>query len=130
MKDHFAAYVRQVGRELDIPRRQKKKLLRGFQSELRERFSEVSSEEKLSTDVGQPKEVACALLESVDPEERRRHHIAKLLWLRCVVAVLAILLVLCIVTFSYFETTQVKRVDVTIIQDPMPTYYSVSTESE
>lgn len=33
MKDHYTTYVRQVGRELDVPRWQRKKLLQGFQSE-------------------------------------------------------------------------------------------------
>ena len=130
MKDHYTAYVRQVGHELDVPWRQKKELLRGLQSELRERFSEVPSEEELLTDVGQPKEVARALLAGVDPKERERHRAGKLLRFRCVVAILAILLVLGIGACFYFETTQIERADVTIVQGSISTYYSANAESE
>lgn len=130
MKDHYTAYVRQVGRELDVPRRQKKELLRGFRSELEERFPENPSLETLVTDVGKPKEVACTLLESVDPEKRRRYRAVKLLRFRCVVAALAILLVLSIGAFFYFGTTRVGRADIAITEDPVPIQYSTNENNE
>lgn len=96
-----------------------------FKSGLRERFSEVLSEEKLLTDVGQPKEVACALLESVDPEERRQYRAVKLLLFRCVAVILGFLLAISVGLICYFDITAVGRAEVTIIQDPVPTQYSV-----
>ena len=130
MKDYYTAYVRQVGRELDVPRRQKEELLRGFRSELEERFPANPSLETLVTNMGQPKEVACALLESVDPEECGRYRAVKLLRSRCVAAVLTVLLALSVGTFFYFGITRQDRVEVTIIQDPIPTQYSVDVEGE
>ena len=130
MKDHYTAYVRQVGRELDVPRRQKKELLRGFRSELEERFPENPSLETLVTDVGKPKEVACTLLESVDPEESRRYRAVKLLRVRCVAIILCFLLAVSIGLICYFDLAKVGRSEVTIIQDPVPTQYSVEVEGE
>ena len=62
MKDHYTTYIRQVGRKPDLPRRQKKELLRGFRLELEDRFAEMPDEETLLRDVGKPEDVACALL--------------------------------------------------------------------
>ena len=66
MNDPCAAYIRQVNQKLDLPRRQKKQIMHGFQSEMEEKYSGVASVETLLADVGQPAEVADVLLEAVD----------------------------------------------------------------
>ena len=65
MTDPFASYIKQVDRALDLPRRQKKELLCGFQAELKERFSDIPNEKTLLADIGRPEEVAYTLLEAV-----------------------------------------------------------------
>ena len=130
MKDHYTTYIRQVGRKLDLPRRQKKELLRGFRLALEDRFAEMPDEETLLRDVGKPEDVACALLASVDSKERRRHSVYKIFRLRFVVVVLAFLLALSVGTFCYFDATRAGRVEITIISDPVPTQYSTNINVE
>ena len=72
MTDPFASYIKQVDRALDLPRRQKKELLCGFQAELKERFSDIPNEKTLLADIGRPEEVAYTLLEAVDVKEHTR----------------------------------------------------------
>ena len=92
MKSCNASYVKGVERNLDLPRRQRKKLLRGLQSELQERFAEPPSEEMLKSELGSPEEVAQALLLGVDAEEEKRQKKVRLLWTGCVAVMFALLL--------------------------------------
>lgn len=125
MKHHYASYVRRVERNLDLPWRQRKELLQGLQSELRERFAEPPGEETLLAEVGPPEEVAQALLLGVDVEKEARHRRGRLFRIRCAAAVLAIMLALSIGAFLYFDITRVERAKITVVQDPEPTYYAV-----
>lgn len=128
MENSYSSYIKQVERELDLPRYQKKELLRGFQAELEERFCDGKKTSVDLNQLGPPREIASILLESIDSERRRQYYASKLLWFRCVAVALAILLTLCVGTLSYFAMTQAVRADVTIIQDPIPTQYSVNVE--
>lgn len=130
MKHHYASYVRRVERNLDLPWRQRKELLRGLQSELRERFVEPPSEETLLVEVGPPEEVAQALLLGVDGEKEMRHRKVKLLRIRCVAAVLGILLAVSVGLICYYGITQVGRAEITITPDPVPTQYAVNGKSK
>lgn len=120
MKSCNASYVKGVERNLDLPRRQRKKLLRGFQSELQERFPEPPSEETLLSELGSPEEVAQALLLGVDAEGETQRKKVRLLWTRCVAVILGVLLVVSVGLFCYLGTTQVDHVKITIVPDPHP----------
>lgn len=127
MKNYYTAYVRQVGRKLDLPQRKKRALLQGLQEELEERLSEGLGTGTGLDKVGSPKEIADTLLESVDLEERKRYNAVKLFRFRCIVTALVILLILSIGTFFYFDMTQVGRAEVTIVENSVP-YSSIVDE--
>lgn len=127
MENYYTAYVRQVGRELDLPRWKKRVLLHGLQGELEERLSEGLGTGTGLDKVGSPKEIADTLLESVDLEERKRYHAVKLFRFRCIVTALAMLLALSVGTFFYFDMTQVGRAEVTIVENSVP-YSSIVDE--
>lgn len=131
MKHHYASYVRRVERNLDLPWRQRKELLRGLQSELRERFAEPPSEETLLAEVGPPEEVAQALLLGVDAEKEARHRKVRLLRIRCAVILLGILLAVSVGLICYFGITRADRAKIIIIPDPTPSpQYSMGVEGE
>ena len=69
MENSYSSYIKQVERALSLPQSQKKELLRGFQAELKEKFPDPPSSERLLNDMGQPEEVASALLEAIDTTE-------------------------------------------------------------
>ena len=127
MNDPCAAYIRQVNQKLDLPRRQKKQIMHGFQSEMEEKYSGVASVETLLADVGQPAEVADVLLEAVDLRKRARFNFSRLRWLFSIIILLSLLLTLSIGTFVYFDLTWVGRAEVTITEDAVPINYSTST---
>ncbi len=128
MTDPFASYIKQVDRALDLPRRQKKELLCGFQAELKERFSDIPNEKTLLADIGRPEEVAYTLLEAVDVKEHTRFNSIRIRWLCSIIAVLALLATLSIGSFAYFGLTRIDRAEVTIVEDPIPTQYSFPTD--
>jgi len=130
MDNSYARYIKQVERELDLPRYQRKELLRGLQVELEERFCDSKETSANLNQLGNPKEIASMLLESVDSEQRRQYYMSKLLRFRCVAAALAIVLALCVGTLFYLAMTQVVRSDVTVIQDPIPTQYFANVGSK
>ena len=125
MKSCNTSYVRSVERNLDLPRRQRKKLLRGLQSELQERFAEPPSEETRLSELGSPEEVAQALLLGVDAEGETRHKKVRLLWTRCAAVIFGVLLVMSVGLFCYLGMTKVQRAKIIIIPspDPSPQYY-------
>lgn len=129
MRDPCADYVRQVGRELELPRRRKRALLAGLRQELEERFPGGASSETILAQAGAPGETACFLMESVRPEERERHRAGKRRWTRCAVAALAVLLAVAIGTVLYLDATEIKRVKTTITVDPVPVDYSNDSDS-
>ena len=130
MKNSYSNYIKRVERALDLPQRQKKELLRGFQAELEEKFSETPSSERLLADMGQPKEVASALLEAIDTTEYIRFNSIRLRWFRIAIVTLVLLAIIFIGTIVYLDASEVKRVDINIVQDSIPTWYSVDTESK
>ncbi len=131
MKSCNASYVKGVERNLDLPRRQRKKLLRGLQSELQERFAEPPSEEMLKSELGSPEEVAQALLLGVDAEEEKRQKKVRLLWTGCVAVMFALLLSVVIGLICYFDLFRPGHIKVTIIPDPAPSpQYSMDVEGE
>ena len=131
MKSRNASYVRSVERNLDLPRRQRKELLRGFQSELQERFAEPPSEETLLSELGSPEEVAQALLLGVDAEGETRRRKVKLLWTRCAAVIFGVLLVMSVGLFCYLGMTQVQRTKIIIIPSPDPSpQYSMDVEGK
>ena len=130
MKNSYSNYIKRVERALDLPQRQKKELLRGFQAELEEKFSETPSSERLLADMGQPKEVASALLEAIDTTEYIRLNSIRFHWFRIAIIALILLVVISIGAIVYLDASEVKRVDINIVQDSIPTWYSVDTESK
>lgn len=132
MKSCNASYVKSVERNLDLPRRQRKELLRGFQSELQERFPEPPSEETLLSELGSPEEVAQALLLGVDAEGETQRKKVRLLWTRCAAVTFALLLSVVIGLICYFDITQVYRAKITIVPDPdpAPSQYSIDVEGK
>ncbi len=131
MKSCNASYVKGVERNLDLPRRQRKKLLRGFQSELQERFPEPPSEETLLSELGSPEEVAQALLLGVDAEGETQRKKVRLLWTGCVAVMFALLLSVVIGLICYFDLFRPGHIKVTIIPDPAPSpQYSMDVEGE
>lgn len=130
MDNSYSRYIKQVERELDLPRYQRKELLRGLQSELEERFCDNKETSVNLNQLGNPKEIANILLENVDSEQRRQYYASKLLRFRCTAAALAIVLALCVGALSYLAMTQVVRSDVTVIQDAIPTQYLVDVGSK
>lgn len=125
MDNSYSSYIRQVERSLDLPPRQRKELLQGFQAELKEKFSEIPSSERLYADMGQPEEVASALLEAVDTKEYIRFNSSRIHWFRIALAALFLLVVISIGTIIYLNASELKRVDVNIVQDSIPTLYSM-----
>lgn len=131
MKSCNASYVKSVERNLDLPRRQRKELLRGFQSELQERFPEPPSEETLLSELGSPEEVAQALLLGVDAEGETQRKKVRLLWTRCVAVILGVLLVVSVGLICYFGLTRADRAKIIIIPDPTPPpQYSMDIEGK
>ena len=130
MKNSYSNYIKRVERALDLPQRQKKELLRGFQAELEEKFSETPISERLLADMGQPKEVASALLEAIDTTEYIRFNSIRFHWFRIAIIALILLVVISIGAIVYLDASEVKRVDINIVQDSIPTWYSVDTESK
>ena len=121
MRDPYAGYIRQVGRELELPRRRKRALLAGLRLELEERFVQEAGPEEILALVGPPAETARFLMESVQPEERGRHRVRKRWWTRCAVAALAVLLAAAIGMVFWMDAHQVARAEITIIaSDPVP----------
>ncbi len=131
MKSCNTSYVRSVERNLDLPRRQRKKLLRGLQSELQERFAEPPSEETLLSELGSPEEVAQALLLGVDAEGETRHKKVRPLWTRCAAVIFGVLLVMSVGLFCYLGMTKVQRAKIIIIPSPDPSpQYSMDAEGK
>ena len=128
MDNSCSIYIKQVERALNLPRRQKKELLRGFRAELKEKFSESPSTERLLADMGQPEEVAATLLEAVDTREYIRFNATRLRWFRCAIVVLVLLLITAVGAIIYSYATELKRVEITIVEDPIPTQYSMDAE--
>lgn len=104
--------------------------MHGFQSEMEEKYSGVASVETLLADVGQPEEVADALLEAVDLRKRARFNFSRLRWLFSIIILLSLLLTLSIGAFAYFDLTWVGRAEVTITEDSVPIHYSKSTDEK
>lgn len=130
MGDPCSNYVKQVERALDLPRHRRKELLQGFGAELKERFPEASSAEELQVGLGRPEEVASALLDAVDAKEYIQFNSTRLRWFRIVTVSLALLMVIAIGTIIYLEASEMKRAEITIIQDPIPTQYSVDLDDK
>ncbi len=124
MRDPYAGYIRQVGRELELPRRRKRTLLAGLRLELEERFLQDAGPEEILAQVGSPAETARFLMESVQPKERGRHRVRKRWWTRCAVAALAVLLAVAIGMVFWMDAHQIVRVKTTITEDPVPIDYS------
>ena len=120
MGDPRASYIRQVGRELELPRRQRRALLDGLRLELEERFPEEAGSEEILAQVGSPAETARSLLEGVSPETCEQYRAQKRRRIRCAVAVLAMLLVAAIGTAIYLDATEIKRVETIITEDLVP----------
>ena len=130
MENSYSSYIKQVERALSLPQSQKKELLRGFQAELKEKFPDPPSSERLLADMGQPKEVASALLEAIDTTEYIRFNSIRFHWFRIAIIALILLVVISIGAIVYLDASEVKRVDINIVQDSIPTWYSVDTESK
>lgn len=124
MENCCASYVKQVGRELELPRQRKRALLIGFRTELEERFPGEVCPEEILIQVGTPAAAACALLESVPPEERERYRARKRRWIHHAVAALTVLLAVSVGMVLYLDATEVKRVKTTITVDSVPVDYS------
>lgn len=130
MKNSYKSYIKQVERLLDLPQFQRKKLMRGFQLELKEKYSEAPNAKRLVTDIGQPEEVASALLEAIDTTEYIRFNSIRLRWFRIAIVTLVLLAIIFIGTIVYLDASEVKRVDINIVQDSIPTWYSIDTEGK
>ncbi len=95
MRDPRADYIRQVGRKLELPCRQRRALRAGLRQELEEHFAGAEIRpEMIRTQVGTPEETARSLMESVSPEEREQYRVKKRRQTRCVAAAVAAILVL------------------------------------
>lgn len=130
MENSCSNYIRRVERRLDLPRQQRKKLLRGFQAELKEKLSEDPSPEKLFTDMGQPEEVASELLNAVDAKEYIRFNSTRVRYLRLAIASLALIVMIAIGIIIYLDASELKRVEVGITEDSIPTYYFEPTTED
>lgn len=121
MGNSCASYVKQVSRELKLPRRRKRALLDGLRLELEEQFPEGTRPEILLTQVGQPAKTARVLLEGVQPEEHERYRTVSRWRMGCVIAVLALLLAVSVGTLLCFDGTQVGRAEISITEtEPVP----------
>lgn len=130
MENSYSSYIKQVERALNLPQSQKKELLQGFQAEIKEKFPDPPSSERLLNDMGQPEEVAFELLEAVDSKEYIRFNSTRFRRFRIVVVTLALLMMISIGTIIYLDASELKRVDVNIVQDPIPTQYSTSVNAD
>ena len=120
MGDPRTSYIRQVGRKLELPRRKKRALLAGLRLELEERFSGQAGPEEILSQVGPPAATARSLLGGVSPQERERYRTRKRRRLGCIIAALAVLLVVSVVTVIYLDATQIARVKTIITEDFVP----------
>lgn len=130
MKNSCSNYVRRVEQALNLPQQQRKKLLRGFQTELKEKLSEAPNPEKLLADMGQPEEVASALLEAVDTKEYIQFNSIRFRHLHLAIASLALIILIAIGTIIYLDASEFKRVEVRITEDSVPTYYFNDTNED
>ena len=130
MKNSYKSYIKQVERLLDLPQFQRKKLMRGFQLELKEKYSEAPNAKRLVTDIGQPEEVASAILEAVDSKGYMQFNSTRFHWFRITVVVFALLLMISIVTIVYLDASELKRVEINIVRDSIPTQYVEDAEDE
>lgn len=124
MENFCASYIRQVGRELKLPRRRKRAPLNGLRLEMEEQFLEGVGPETLLAQMGGPAETARSLLEGVQPEEQRRYHAVRRRRAGCVIAALAVFLAASVGALLYLDANQVKRVEITITRDFAPVGYS------
>ena len=95
---------------------------------MKEKFFETPSTERLLADMGQPEEVAATLLEAVDTKEYIRFNATRLHWFRCAIVALVLLLITAVGAIIYSYATELKRVEITIVEDPIPTLYSMDAE--
>lgn len=124
MGNSCASYVRQVGRELKLPRRRKRALLDGLRLELEEQFPEGASPEILLAQVGQPGDTARSLLESIQPEVQRRYQTIRRRRVGCVIATLALLLAASVGAILYLDAHQIVRAEINIAEDTVPINYA------
>jgi len=113
------AYCRQVGKELELPGKHKRRLLDGLERELEERFSSDPdlTLEILCKNAGSPKESASALMECADENERTRSQARKKLLTRIAIIVLGAMVVAMIIYCAYIVQHSIDHAEVRIIQN-------------
>lgn len=116
MENFCAGYVRQVGRELKLPRRRKRALLDGLRLELEEQFPEGADQKTLLARVGQPAETAGSMLEGVQPEEQRRYQTVRRRRAVCIIAALVLLLAASMGSLLYLDASQITRAEISITE--------------
>ncbi len=110
--DAIRRYCRAVGRQLELPGAQRKKLLSGLRQDLEDCHSAQRNDwQALCAELGEPVETAETLMESVSPERRAAYRSGRKKRTVAVIALMAMLLILLGGLFSHLATTQVVRAE-------------------
>lgn len=114
--DAIGRYCRAVGRQLELPGAQKKKLLAGLRQELEDGCAARRPDWRtLCAEMGNPAETAETLMEGVSPERRAAYRSRRRRRTAAAIAVLLLLLLLLGGLFSRLATKQIVRAKERII---------------
>ena len=117
------AYCQQVRKRLELPRSHKRRLLKGLERELEERFSSELGVtlEDLYKDAGSPEDVTMFLMEGIDEEERAQYQSKLKMRMRAVLVILVAMLIVLVIAsatyFSYLVQHSVDHSEIRIVQD-------------
>lgn len=105
-------YCQEVGRQLDLPKQQRSKLLSGLRQDLENGHSaQAPTLPDLYAELGAPEETAETLMESVSANAKARYRERKKRKVKWIVASLAVLLVFAMGLCVYLEKTQTARAE-------------------
>lgn len=109
-------YCQEVGRQLDLPKQQRSKLLSGLRQDLENGHSaQAPTLPDLYAELGAPEETAETLMESVPAAVKARYRERRKRKVKWIVASLAVLLVFAVGLYIYLAKTQVTRAEFYII---------------
>lgn len=111
-------YCRQVRRNLQLPRKQKKCLLDGLYQELAEHFSSTEglTLEMIYKEIGHPKFSARSLMECADENQLAQYQFQKMLIAKIAAVAMTVIIILLIGLFIYAEDHQIDHAKTTITQ--------------
>lgn len=111
-------YCGQVRKDLQLPGKQKKRLLDGLYQELAEHFSSTEglTLEMIYNEIGPPKLSARSLMESTDEKQLAQYQFQKKLMTKIAAVAMTVIIIMLIALFIYAEDHQIDHTKTTITQ--------------